>query len=247
MSGSVRELIQLPLFKGISPKTLQCVIETARRRYFPRKGVIFGPEELSQHLFILLEGQIKVLRPSVGGDESLQQRLGEGDVFCLVSMVSGEHLCSYAEGLEASRLLSWPHELILELMDQDRQLCANVLLLLARQLEEERIKHCLTQCSNVASRIASFLLYRSKSESWFSQSPAKDQVDLRPISLSAQELGIARETMSRTFSTLERQGVISCCRGLIKICDHERLRLIADGDDFSNRRNDGLKKEATRL
>nr|WP_320049587.1 Crp/Fnr family transcriptional regulator [uncultured Desulfuromonas sp.] len=229
MAGDGFCFTRMALFADVSAETLRRLAVSARQRSLPRGGIV-AAEDVSCRIFLVLKGSVKMVRPSAGGDEALQQRLFPGDVFCLVSMVSGGHLCSYGEGLEASRLLSWPHELILELMDQDRQLCANVLLLLARQLEEERIKRCLAQCSNVASRIASFLLYRSKSESPSSQAPANDQIDLRPISLSAQELGIARETMSRTFSTLERQGVISCYRGLIKICDHERLRLIADGE-----------------
>nr|WP_320115834.1 Crp/Fnr family transcriptional regulator [uncultured Desulfuromonas sp.] len=224
MSGSVGELTQLPLLKGVSATTLQSVIETAKRRYLPKKGVMLSSEDLSQRLFVLLEGQIKVLRPSVGGDESLQQRLGEGDVFCLVSMVSGAHCGSYGESMGPCTLLSWPHRVFIDLMEKDRNLHVNVLNLLAQQVEVERHKRCLSQCSNVGARVAGYLLYLDETRCCRSES-----IDVRPITLSAQELGMARETMSRTFSAFERSGIVKCCRGLVKIHDHERLQMIADG------------------
>jgi len=223
MSGSVSELTQLPLLKGIASETLQKVIETAKRRYLSRKGSILSTEDLSDRLYILLDGQIKMLRPSVGGDESLQQRLGEGDVFCLVSMVSGVHCGSYGETLGSCTLLSWPHRVFVGLMEEDRQLHVNVLNLLAEQVEVERHKRCLSQCSNVGARVAGYLLYLNDSHR------CNETIDLRPITLSAQELGMARETMSRTFTSFERLGIVHCSRGIITIRDYERLQLIADG------------------
>lgn len=223
MSGSVSELTQLPLLKGIASETLQKVIETAKRRYLSRKGSILSTEDLSDRLYILLDGQIKMLRPSVGGDESLQQRLGEGDVFCLVSMVSGVHCGSYGETLGSCTLLSWPHRVFVGLMEEDRQLHVNVLNLLAQQVEVERHKRCLSQCSNVGARVAGYLLYLNDTDR------CNETIDLRPITLSAQELGMARETMSRTFTSFERLGIVHCSRGIITIRDHERLQLIADG------------------
>ena len=172
----------------------------------------------------MLDGQIKMLRASVGGDESLQQRLGEGDVFCLVSMVSGVHCGSYGESMGSCTLLSWPHRVMIDLMEKDRQLHMNVLHLLAQQVEMERHKRCLSQCSNVGARVAGYLLYLNETSCRDDES-----IDLRPITLSAQELGMARETMSRTFSAFERSGLLTCCRGIIKICDCERLQMIADG------------------
>lgn len=224
MSGSVGELAQLPLLKDVSPATLQSVLETAKRRYLPRKGIMISSEDLSKRLYLLLEGQIKVMRPSVGGDESLQQRLGEGDVFCLVSMVSGTHCGGYGESMGACTLLSWPHRVFVELMEKDRTLHVNVLNLLAQQVEIERHKRCLSQCSNVGARVAGYLLYLDETGR-----NRGDSVDVRPITLSAQELGMARETMSRTFSAFERLGIIKCCRGLVRIHDYERLQMIADG------------------
>ena len=212
------------LLQRVKPETLQAVLETAKQRSLSRRGAILSTDELSERLYVLLDGQMKMLRPSVGGDESLQQRLGPGDVFCLVSMVSGVHCGSYGESLGPCTLICWPHRVFIRLMETDRQLHVNVLNYLAHQVEMERHKRCLSQCSNVQARVAGYLLYLYESDHCGDKT-----VDLRPISLSAQELGMARETMSRTFTSFERLGLVHCCRGLITIEDQERLQLIADG------------------
>jgi len=223
MFNALGALCHSPLFKGVAAETLQSVSGAARRRSLLRKGAILSSEELSDKLYVVLSGQLKMLRHSVGGDESLQQRLGEGDVFCLVSMVAGGQCGSYGESLGPCTLLCWSQRLFVSLMEQDRQLHMNVLNLLARQVEVERHKRCLTQCSNVGSRVAGYLLFLQETQG------RQETIDLRPITLSAQELGMARETMSRTFSSFERSGLVDCHRGVITIRDYDRLQLIAEG------------------
>lgn len=228
MSGSFSELLGLPLFRDVSPAALKALAEHGSHRNLAKKGVMISSEELSQRLHVLLSGRMKMVRPTAGGDESVQQRLEEGDVFCLVSMVSGLHCGSYGESMEPCTLLSWPHRAFAQLMEKDRQLHVNMLRQLTQQVELERHKRCLVQCSNIAMRVAGYLLLQRQTRCRIDS----DYIDLRPITLSAQELGMARETMSRTFSALERSGVVLCCRGVIKICDHERLQMIADGMDI---------------
>jgi CRP-like cAMP-binding protein len=223
MFNALGALCHSPLFKGVAAETLQSVNAAARRRSLLRKGAILSSEELSDKLYVVLSGRLKMLRHSVGGDESLQQRLGEGDVFCLVSMVAGGQCGSYGESLGPCTLLYWSQRLFVSLMEQDRQLHMNVLRLLARQVEVERHKRCLCQCANVGARVAGYLLFLKETLG------DSETIDLRPMTLSAQELGMARETMSRTFSSFERAGLVDCHRGVITVRDYDRLQLIADG------------------
>jgi len=225
MFSAFGEVCRSPLLKGIAAETMQSLSASVKRRCLPRKGAILSSEELSDKLYVVLSGQLKMLRPSVSGDETLQQRLTEGDPFCLVSMVAGGHCGSYGESLGSCTLLCWSHRLFISMMEQDHRLHMNVLNLLASQVKVERHMRCLSQCSNVGARVAGYLLFLQEAQG------DAETIDLRPITLSAQELGMARETMSRTFSSFERSGLVHCRRGVITICDHERLQLIAEGMD----------------
>jgi CRP-like cAMP-binding protein len=207
--------------------TLNTLVERGRISTFERKGLLLSSEDLSTRLYLLLDGKMKMLRPTSGGEESLQQRLTTGDIFCSAALVSGQSCCSYAESLTSVKLLSWPHRQFRQLMEDDDQLHKNLIKLLAQQIEEERAKRCLSQCINVRAKVATFLITLINER----KSLNTMQVDLRPISLSAQELGMARETMSRTLSKFEKTAVITCQRGLIDIHDTAQLQRIADGLD----------------
>ena len=220
------KITTLPLLQGLSDQTTTTLLANGRRSSLTRKGSILSGDDLSQRLYVLLDGRMKMLRPSTGGEESLQQRLMPGDIFCPAAMVSGEGCGSYAESLGPCQLLSWPHRQFHRLMEQDERLRTNLLMLLARHVEEERNKRCLSQCVNVRARVAAFLLARINQND-----NTPPEIDLRPMSLTAQELGMARGTMSRAFSTFERDGILYRHRGLIQVRDYSRLQMIADGSN----------------
>lgn len=230
MCNDSTKIAELPLLKNLKPTTLCALLERGKRTFFDRKGLVLGSEDISNRLYLLLDGKMKMMRPVSGGEESLQQRLTTGDIFCPAALASGRGCCSYAESLTAVHLLSWPHRQFRQLMDEDDQLHRNLIQLLAHQIEDERAKRCLSQCINVRVKVATFLTSLIK-QNTTADSPATQQIDLRPISLTAQELGIARETMSRTLSKFEQAKIINCQRGLIDVCDSAQLQRIADGLD----------------
>ncbi|MBW2187012.1 MAG: Crp/Fnr family transcriptional regulator [Deltaproteobacteria bacterium] len=230
MGNDQSKITELPLLMNLKKSTVDALVERGRRSTFDRKGLLLSSEDLSSRLFLILEGKMKVLRPTSGGEESLQQRLISGDIFCPAALILRKGCCSYAESLTQVQLLSWPHRQFRQLMDEDDQLHRNLIELLAHQIEEERTKRCLSQCINVRAKVATFLI-SSINQNKTSELSTPLKIDLRPISLTAQELGIARETMSRTLSKLEQLEIITCQRGLIDVHDSLQLQLIADGLD----------------
>ncbi len=230
MGNNATEISALLLLQNLKSSTISALIERGRRSSLERKGMILSREDLSSRLYLLLEGKMKMMRPTISGEESLQQRLTSGDIFCSAALASGRGCCSYAESLSQVHLLSWPHRQFRQLMKEDDHLHSNLIQLLATQIEEERSKRCLSQCANVRAKVATHLISLINKNNRLASSAALT-VDLRPISLTAQELGMVRETMSRTLSKFEQAGTITCQRGLIDIRDTRQLQLIANGID----------------
>ncbi len=220
------ELRALPLFANLQPTTLQELLRV-RRAHSATRNAIISTDALAQRLFVLLEGRMKMVRPNAAGEETLQQCMGKGDVFCPVAMLVTRPCCSYAQCLGACQYVSWPHRLLRRLLTQDGQLQSNLLSYLATQVEEERTKRCLTQCGNVHARVAAYLLSQSNGSG---TDVREFQVDLRPLVLTAQELGIARETLSRTLARFERERILRSKRGVVELCAPEVLRAVADGE-----------------
>jgi len=217
-----------PIFSNIDEQSYAVLIKAARQHQLPCRGAIISSEELSQRFYLLVEGRMKILRPVICGEEALQQQLQVGDVLCPVAML-GEQICSgYAASLCACQLLSWSHRQFRNFMEQEKQLRENLIMLMVKQVDRERHKCCLMQCANLRGRIAAMLLARADEHGIATENNGIT-IDLRPISLMAQELGMARETMSRILSAFEHEGIISCQRGLIRVSELSRLQMIVDG------------------
>ncbi|MDY0211879.1 MAG: Crp/Fnr family transcriptional regulator [Desulfuromonadaceae bacterium] len=236
------ELRTLPLFADLRLTTLQELLR-ARRVHTATRNAIISIDALSHRLFVLLEGRMKMVRPNAAGDEALQQCMGKGDIFCPVAMLASRPCCSYAQCLGACKYVSWPHRLLRRLLTEDGQLQANLLNHLATLVEVERTKRCLHQCGNVNAKVATCLLAKCNSAGANAQVFKVDQsfqVDLRPLALTAQELGIARETLSRTLALFERAHILCSKRGVVELHAFEVLRKIADGERICLAATDAL-------
>jgi HEAT repeat protein len=71
-------LREIPIFADLSPEDLKLVAETAREEWYPQNTVIFHQGDDGNMMFVIVEGQVHVLR-SVDGIEQVLARRGAGD------------------------------------------------------------------------------------------------------------------------------------------------------------------------
>ena len=71
-------LREIPIFADLSPEDLKLIAEIAREEWYPRNTVIFREGEDGNMMFIIVEGQLQVLRDVNGTEQVLAQR-GPGD------------------------------------------------------------------------------------------------------------------------------------------------------------------------
>jgi len=189
-----------------------------------RLGRIAGAE-LSRRLYLVVSGEMRLIQATPDGQECLMERIGAGEFFCLSSFISG-HACSgemVSSGM--TEICSWPREKIRNLLLEDRHFHHNLLQRMASQLEQERALRTLSRCCRAEVKVAAYLLRRIKNDPGCR--PCEDcLIDLRPIGITAQELGIARETFTRALQRLVGTQGISYQRGQVKITDMESLEAV---------------------
>lgn len=71
-------LREIPIFADLSPEDLRLVAEIAREEWFPQNTDIFHQGEDGNMMFVIVEGQLQVLRTADGVEQVLAQR-GPGD------------------------------------------------------------------------------------------------------------------------------------------------------------------------
>lgn len=237
MSPSFNLLAQSPLLAGVDECFIRQLAEKARYRVLKGRHSRIDSDELSHRLFMVISGEVHVLRVTADGQECLMQRVLPGDFFCLAAVVSGRSCGSQLACSGTTELAHWNHDFFQRLVGESEGLRNNLLRQMACQVEEERDMRTLSRCCKADVRVAAYLLHKLKSRR-HCQDERSRCIDLKPISLTAQEIGMARETLTRSLQRLDRQQSIVYQRGRVCVDDHARLEAVLEESDCScqNRR-----------
>jgi CRP-like cAMP-binding protein len=117
------------------------------------------------------------------------------------------------------RLLVLPVPRFLQLIREHYPLARNLISQLSNLLERVGQQVCLCQARSAPVLVARYLL-ECLTEN-------RDILDIRPLHMTAQEVGVARETLSRVLAGLCKQGLIEYSRGQVRIVDRPGLRDLA--------------------
>ena len=212
----LNRLSRAPLMEGIEAETVETIAKNGRLRSLKGRFGRVSQEELSSRVFLVLAGEMRMFRLAPDGQEQLVQRFGAGEFFCLAAAVSGRPCHSFLVNFGLTELLVWNREVFFQQMLECPRLHHNILHQMAFQVEKERDMRTLSRCCRAGIKVVAYLLYQMKTHPGASR---QANFDLRPISLTAQELGMARETLSRCLQQLVEQRAILYRRGMVQITD----------------------------
>jgi len=122
------------LFERADEDALADVARGLRRRRFRRNETIFHQGDPGDSLHLVSSGAIKIVLPSLEGDEAIIATLRSGDFFGELALLDGAPRSATAVALEASETWTLTRELFHELLDRDRTLRDSLLAGLAREL-----------------------------------------------------------------------------------------------------------------
>src|ERR1044071_4811587 len=83
-------LSRLPLFTGLSTETTALLEAGIQKRSFRRGEVIFHKGDPGSSMYLIVEGQVKIVLPSDAGEEALLGVLDKGDFFGELSLIDGQ-------------------------------------------------------------------------------------------------------------------------------------------------------------
>ena len=175
-------------------------------------------------VYLVASGNVKVVRVTPEGYESVLCMRGAGDYFCPVPLLDkGSHLGTAVATSDVT-LFS---------IDQDifRDLCSRSPELLSVVQGD-----CLSEVRRLLTRLETFAFRNIKERLAMSLlNEYRHQNDDHPINelhITQQDLaglvGASRESVSRILKAFERKGIVSLGRGRIMLKDKKRLRQLAE-------------------
>lgn len=218
---------EFPIFKGISEPQVTTIYSQARPQCFLKKDILFLAGNQVKHLYLVQQGTVKEYYTSPSGEECMIQRVCRGECLALPSLFHAIRHTTNAEAMNKVQLLRWKATDFFATLRTNHTFCRNILKMLAGHLECAHKQRCFCHKASADTRVAHFLINRLRPGTDTCLNCPTPCLDLRPLSLTAQEIGLARETLTRVLGRMNKQGCIKLCRGRITVCNLDQVRNLA--------------------
>ena len=227
MTETIWFLKRCPLFERLSPAEGQRLEDRALARTFAKRQIIYFPDDPGQTVLLLARGRVKIKAITPDGRETIFAFIEAGEVFGELALLDVEPRREFAEAVEDSLVLALPREEILWLMERRPDVALHVTKLLGfrRRRIENRLRNILFRSTR--ERTMSLVLELLETHG----QRINNGWEIR-LKLSHQELanliGATRESVTLALGKLQRQGLISVQRRLIRVPDRAKLAAAVD-------------------
>jgi len=212
---------QVPIFQRLSADQLTSVAQVTRPVITKKGGTVFSTGEVSQTLYIVNVGQVRLYHLGEDGREQVLRVLNPGDFIGEIALFTDEIHSSYAEATKDSELCTISRASLTALIKQMPPLSMALLGALADRLKTAERQATLLAIPDALPRLAGYLQEISGHQSGVIDLPMSKQ-DL------AAYLGMTPESLSRKLRQLVKDGVIETIgRRQVKVINTDQLAEVA--------------------
>jgi CRP/FNR family transcriptional regulator, cyclic AMP receptor protein len=215
-------LHQSPLFASLDQEGAQALMESLTEQIVVKGEILFHEGEFGDHLFLILEGKVKLGHASTDGRESLMAVLGPGEMFGELSLFDPGLRAATATALTQARVLSLGNTQLMPWLAGRPEVAAALLQALARRLRRTNEAMADLVFSDVPGRVAKALMELGEKFGTLIPGGLLVTHDMTQEEL-AQLVGASRETVNKALADFAQRGWISLESRQVLILDVERL------------------------
>ena len=187
---------------------------------YTQGDIVFHDGDLPRYLYVLLAGEVHIRKDSFSGRHIFISEIAEpGDVFGEVYLLLGKPYDMYVEALRQSLLLAI-ESMAFSLTEMTnspaaRHVQKNLMEILARKAYFMHSKLKILTSGSLRERIARFLFWESESDGRILLSMNRETW--------AAYLSVARPSLSRELSAMQREGILSVSGREIRIVNRNKF------------------------
>lgn len=219
-------LKQLPFFSGLTQSDIRAINQQFHEHGYLPGETIYHSGDRAANLYVVAAGKVKLLRHTLSGQDVLLEILAPGDFFGSMTTASNEILLDTAQAQTAACVLAITSEQFRELLRQYAGVAVAVLDITAARLQEAQESVRQLSAYPVEQRLAVTLLKLVDKLGEPNEVGLLIQMPLSREDL-AQMIGSTTETVSRTLSQFQKEGLIQSGRQWVAVSDRSRLEEIA--------------------
>lgn len=223
------------LFSDLKKEQLSQLASLVITNEFARdETIILEKDESTRALFMIAEGEVKVYVTGTDGKETILTLLSRGDSFGEMSLIDGEPRSASVKAVLPTKVLVIRREHFQELLRTTPELATGLLVQMSRRLRNANRQIGSLATMSVYGRVAGTILSLMEDHGVRIHGRDGEMVTVirnRPTQQQFAEMsGTTRETVSRVFSTLSRNGTISLMGKDLVISEESKLHEIGSKD-----------------
>ena len=226
LDDSLRErLREVPLFSQLEDEDLDRLAGLARVLRLDKKKILFSEGEPYRGMFVVLSGLAVVYKLGDDGRMLILQVCRPGDSLAEVPLFeeADAGYPAYGKVTRTGDILFLPREKFVPFLKQHPEVAWEMLDVFAARIKELVLQLEGVTLREVTSRLARYLMREIEAAGQHGEGPPVLTLPLAKGSL-ASYLGMVHETLSRTFSRLVRDEIVSVKGSEITILDLDRLK-----------------------
>ncbi|HMN72160.1 MAG TPA: helix-turn-helix domain-containing protein [Rhodoblastus sp.] len=211
------------LFAALTADERAELDRSRRRMSFAAKDIVFAQGDAAGRVFNLSEGVVRIYRLLPDGRRQVVGFALPGD---FLGLTLQDHHALTAEAIESAAACSFSRVAFRRLVDGNLAALRRMNQLVSQELTAAHDRMMMLGRYTAEEKMAAFLLsWRERQrERGRGATSVKLPMSRRDI---ADYLGLTIETVSRTFTKLERAGVIAIMPGGVRIADEARAAKLA--------------------
>ena len=215
-------LSQSPLFASLEPSAAASLISSLSERRVAKGEILFHEGEPGDHLYVILDGKVKLGRASADGRESLMAILGPGEMFGELSLFDPGPRAATATALTEAQVYRLGNAELMPWLATRPEVAAALLQALARRLRRTNEAMADLVFSDVPGRVAKALMDLGEKFGTMTANGLQVTHDMTQEEL-AQLVGASRETVNKALADFAQRGWIQLESRQVLILDVDRL------------------------
>ncbi|GBE40857.1 cAMP receptor protein [bacterium BMS3Bbin09] len=221
----IETLNKSTVFSGLKDNELKKISAYFEETSLKNNETIFSEGDSSDRLYLLSEGNVKIVKHTAMGKDIILEVMSPGDIFGGVAVLDNKPYPATAQAMKAAKIVRIRRSDLMKVMDEYPDLKLQIVRYFSDKLRDshEMFKNIATE--RVEHRIVSLLLKLSEKVDVDAEGYKKINVPLTRQEIS-EMVGTTVETCIRTMSKLQKSGIIKTSDGSVSIKPAELQRLL---------------------
>jgi CRP-like cAMP-binding protein len=220
-------LAPLPPFSRLERPQIRAILDRATSRRFDEGQSVFTEGAAAEWFFLLLDGTIRVVRITEGGEQVTALHIPPGQLFGIASALGRDTYPATALAASETLTLCWPVLLWHDFVAQYPGFASETYKTIGARVNEMNTRIVELSTQHVEQRIARALLRLINQSGQRTGEGIEISFPITRQDVS-EMTGTTLHTVSRLLSAWERDGLVSSKRKKIVVSDPHRLVLLAE-------------------